>query len=110
MVITFTSALLRNAVWVAACIAVMADAASTQYALTTNPNAYEANPFMAPIVNAGYLWPFTFATIGLFTYLARPLWDYRPRSSVALLVTMFIAITAVRFGIAANNMQVATVF
>jgi hypothetical protein len=106
MVITFTRALLRNAVWVAACIAVIADAASTQYALAANPLAYEANPLMAPIVNNGFLWPFTIGLIGLFTLLARPLWDYQPRSNVGFLICMFLFVAVLRFGITASNVSI----
>jgi hypothetical protein len=100
-------ALFRNAVWVAAILAVFADASSTEKALASNPNAYEANPLMAPIVEAGYLWPTAILTAVLFLFLARPLWDYNPRRSITVLWVMFAAVAVFRFLVAAHNLQVA---
>lgn len=108
MVFNGVFALLRNAPWVAAIFAVFADASSTEKALATNPNAFEANPFMAPIVEAGMLWPAAIFTAILFFLIARPLWQYNPRNNVGLLWGMFAAVALLRFLVAANNMHVAS--
>jgi len=99
--------LFRNAVWVAAIVGVVADAASTEYALTENSTAYEANPLLAPVVEAGLIWPFTLMVCVALFFFARPLWNYHHKNNIQFLIGCFMFLAVTRFLVVANNLQVA---
>lgn len=104
----FSNGVVRNAPWVAACVAVIADAASTEHALESNPNAIEANPIMAPFVNAGLLWPVTFLTVALFVFFSTSLWRApRRHETITATWTMFLLVAVVRTAVTLNNLSVA---
>jgi hypothetical protein len=108
LVIQPAALILRIAPWLAAMGMVLADAQSTEAVLALG--GYEANPLMAPFVEAGLLWPVTLAIVALIAYVGRPLMDMRQRfeSPHLLLWITFAAVAAWRYAVVLNNLDVAS--
>lgn len=99
---------LRNASWVAAVVAVLADGWSTEVALRAG--AVEANPLIADAVHGGWLWPIILGTAAVIVVVAAPLWQPRSRidpNATVLLWVAFAVVALWRYGVVQNNLDVA---